>query len=252
MKLVKFILLLITLIFVHICPFIINKTDMIVKAKLCRICYSKTTKFNISKNKMFNIYDRYIYINKKATKSVCYIFYNKHQIDVCFKGTSTLTDICFNLDIYPKIFIDDKIRIHTGFLNKYLSLKDDIKFNVDKIIKTNEIKQLSFNGYSAGGAIANIASLEFSYIYNIPINCITFGAPRVGNIHFIDKYNSRNITSLRIINKNDIIPSILPPIIYRHIHNPLIIENKYNYWSLNIYSFFRYAHSIITYIKNLY
>ena len=169
MKLVKFILLLITLIFVPICPFIINKTDMIVKAKLCRICYSKTTKFNISKNKMFNIYDRYIYINKKATKSVCYIFYNKHQIDVCFKGTSTLTDICFNLDIYPKIFIDDKIRIHTGFLNKYLSLKDDIKFNVDKIIKTNEIKQLSGNVYNR--YVVNIADTKlqghgaFSLVY---------------------------------------------------------------------------------------
>ena len=254
MKLSK-LLFFLFIIMIPIQPFKINKMEMIIKAKLCRICYSKLTVFNISRNKMFNIYDNYIYINEKKTKSVCYIFYNNKTIDVCFKGTSSITDICFNINAYPKLFINNKIRLHNGFLLKYLAIKDEIISNLKEIIKKNDINEISFNGYSAGGAIANIASLDMSYIFkNLNIKCITFGSPRVGNIHFIKTYNEKIVNSIRIINKNDIIPLVPPPIIYRHIHEPLVIKNKKdnNHWTFNIYNYFKYTHSIMTYIKNLY
>jgi len=233
---------------------ILPNAYLITTAKLCRICYSKLTIFNISKNKFFKSYDNYIYINEPKTKSICYIFYNKNKIDICFKGTSTTTDICFNLDIYPSLYINNKIRIHNGFLKKYLSLKNNIINNINNIIKNREIKEISFNGYSSGGAIANIASLDMSYIYNnITIKCITFGSPRVGNEEFTKTYNSKILNSIRIINKNDIIPHVPPPIIYKHVHTPLILENKNkSYSSYNIYKYFKYTHSIITYIRNLY
>ena len=244
----------ITLIFFLLSMINPQTTFLITKAKLCRICYSKLTNFSISKNKIFNIYDSYVYINQPKTKSVCYIFYNNNNIDVCFKGTSTITDICFNIDIYPKLFLNDKIRLHNGFLKKYLSLRENIIYNLNDIIKKKDIKEISFNGYSSGGALANIASLDMSYIYNnITIKCITFGSPRVGNEDFIKTYNSRIFHSIRVVNKNDIIPLVPPPILYKHVHQPILIENKNNsFMSFNVYKYFKYTHSIMTYIKNLY
>lgn len=235
---------------------LISRNELITKAKMCRICYSKLLKFNITKNKMLNIYDDYIYITETKTKSACYIFYNKNQIDICFKGTSTFNDICFNFDIYPRIFINENIRIHNGFLKKYLSMKNNIIKTINFIIhnKTNRIKEISFNGHSSGGAIANIASLDMSYIYeNLDVKCLTFGAPRVGNKEFINEYNRRIKKSLRVVNKNDIITHVPLPIIYTHNHKPIIIKNHHSISpvNLNIVNYFRTIHSISTYIKNL-
>lgn len=238
-----------------------SRNEIITKAKMCRICYSRLTKFNISRNKMLKMYDDYIYITEPKTKSACYIFYNNKQIDICFKGTSTFNDICFNLDIYPRVFINDSIRIHNGFLKKYLSMKNNIIKNINLILKNNnnKIKEISFNGHSSGGAIANIASLDMSYIYeNVNIKCMTFGAPRVGNIDFINAYNSKIKNSLRIVNQNDIITYVPLPIIYTHNHHPFIINHSnynnhihiyQNKW--NIINYFKSIHSITTYIKNL-
>ena len=231
----------------------ISKTEIVRKAKMCRICYSRLTKFNISRNKMLNIYDDYIYITETKTKSVCYIFYNKNQIDISFKGTSTLNDICFNFNIYPRVFINENIRIHNGFLNKYLSMKNDIIKTINFIIhnKKYDIKEISFNGHSSGGAIANIASLDMSYIYeNLNIKCFTFGAPRVGNKEFIMEYNKRIKNSLRVVNTNDIITHVPLPIIYIHNHKPLIIKNNDSF-NINIINYFRKIHSISTYIKKI-
>jgi len=247
----KYILLNILMIYLNY-----NTSYLITRAKMCKICYSKLTKFNITKNKLFNVYDDYKYINSKKTKSVCYIFYNNSNIDICFKGTSTLTDVYYNLDIYPRKYLNNKIRIHNGYLKKYLSLKDEIITNINSLIKEKDIKEITFNGYSAGGAIANIASLDLSYIYNndnIKISCITFGAPRVGNEYFMKEYNLRINESIRIVNRNDIIPLVPPPIIYRHNHEAVVMENKKtNYSIFNIYRYIKHTHSIITYIKNLY
>lgn len=233
--------------------FSLSKFEIITKAKMCKICYSKLTKFNITKNKMLNIYDNYIPIIETKTKSACYIFYNKNQIDICFKGTSTINDICFNFDIYPRIFINEKIRIHNGFLKKYLSMKNNIIKNINQILNENDIKEISFNGHSSGGAIANIASLDMSYIYeNMNIKCVTFGAPRVGNKEFIEEYNKRIQKSLRIVNENDIITQVPLPIIYIHNHKPIIINNNSKKeFNINIIDYYKTIHSMTSYIKNL-
>jgi len=234
----------------------INYNEIITKAKLCRVCYSKSNTFNISKNNMMNIYNNYIYINETKTNSICYIFYNKNNIDICFKGTSNINDLCFNLNIYPKQFLNNKIRIHSGFLNKYLSIKSLIIKNINKIIHENDIKEICFNGHSSGGAIANIASLDLSNLYkNTSIKCITFGSPRVGNNHFINEYNKNIKLSLRVVNKYDII-QYLPPIpIYKHNHKALLLLNNKEFTLFqivkNIYTYLKYNHGMSKYIKNL-
>lgn len=271
MRLLFYLFIIINFLFFAICyKKTITVKEVIRKARLCKICYSKNSVFNISKNKMMNFYDNYIYINDTKTKAFCYIFHNSKVIDICFKGTSNYDDVCINMDFCLKSYISDDIKIHKGFLNKYLSIKSRVFNYIKEIIKNNEIEEICLNGHSSGGAIANIASIDISNLYKDKvIKCITFGAPKIGNKRFIEEYNSKVRLSLRIINKNDIIPFLPPlPYIYNHNHeaqalseynhyNESYKNNSYSYIYnfrqivKDIYNYLKTNHGISKYIKNL-
>ena len=84
---------------------------------------------------------------------------------------------------------------------------------------------------------------------------MTFGSPKVGNKNFVDEYNKYVKDSYRIVNKNDIIEYFPLPIIYKHIHKPIYLEENKNYkiynYFLNVYQYIKHKHNIITYINNL-
>lgn len=274
----RFIYFLFFLLLKIIVSFYFNKNielslrkELILKAKLCKICYCKNQTFNIKRNKMLNIYDNYTYLNDTNNKSFCYIFYNKNKIDICFKGTSNINDFYSNLQICTSNYFNNtNIHIHNGFLNKYLSLKNSILSILNNITNDNDKQiEISFNGHSSGGGIATIAALDFSYIYNdYDIKCYTFGAPIIGNSYFINEFNKRinknksrnRSNSYRIINEYDIIPYLN---LYENNYNnnnnnnekeirlknvkrtPLIEIIK------NIYEYIKTTHGITRYIKNL-
>lgn len=221
--------------------------NIMIKSKLCNLCYKKPAVHN---KKILNIYNNSIYIND-SNNTNCIIFYNNTSIDICFKGTTSIINIYSNMQIFLKNY--DNIQIHNGFLNQYLLIKNQLFYYIDNIIKNNNIKEISFSGHSSGGAIANIASIDYCKKYsNIKINCVTFGSPKVGNKNFVNEYNKYVKNSYRIVNKYDIIEQLPLPIIYKHAHEPIYLENNIKTKKcLNIYQFFKNQHHIITYIKNL-
>lgn len=255
------------------------RKELILKAKLCKICYCKNHTFNIKRNKMLNIYDNYTYLNDTNNKSFCYIFYNKNKIDICFKGTSNINDFYSNLQICPSNYFNNtNIQIHNGFLSKYLSLKNSIISIINTIdINDNDSKQIeiSFNGHSSGGGIATIAALDFSYIYdNYNIKCYTFGAPIIGNSYFINEFNKRinknknRNNSYRIINEYDIIPylNLYENTDINDMNKDINKDNTYHEQEIklknvkrtplvkiikNIYEYLKTIHGITRYIKNL-
>jgi hypothetical protein len=229
--------------------------DIIFKSKLCHICYFNNIKLNYSKKYINKNFNNYIHIYN-SNNPICIIFYNKTNIDICFKGTTTFDDIFTNIQIYPKKFINNKIKVHYGFLKKYLSVKNNIFYHIDNIIYLNNITDISLTGHSSGGAIANIATLDINDKYkNIKIKCVTFGSPRVGNKYFVYEYNKKINNSFRIVNKNDIIEHLPFPIIYQHIHEPIYLKHKKKFTIYqiftNIYKYFKFNHNIVTYIRNL-
>ena len=163
--------------------------NIIIKSKLCSLCYSKPIINNNNSHKnILNIYNNYIYINN-FNNTKCIIFYNNETIDICFKGTTNAANMYSNMQIYLKNY--NNYNVHYGFLNQYLSIKDKLFDNINNIIKNNNIKEISLTGHSSGGAIANIACIDLCKKYNnIQIKCVTFGSPKVGN------------NSYRIVNKN--------------------------------------------------
>jgi len=238
--------------------------NIIIKSKLCNLCYTKPIYLNNSKKKLLKIYNNCIYINEKnnfnckninnSNNTKCIIFFNNEIIDICFRGTFNYFNIYSNMQICLTNY--NNIQIHNGFLNQYLQIKQELLTNIDIIIKNNNIKNISLSGHSSGGAIANIASIDFCKKYNnIKIMCVTFGSPKVGNNNFVKEYNKYVKDSYRIVNKNDIIEHLPLPFLYKHIHKPIYLEEnkkfKLNNILLNIYKYFKYKHLLITYIKNL-
>jgi len=190
---------------------------LIYSARLCRFSYKRNDYFLIHQNK---------------------------TIDICFRGTKNLYDIYINLNIFPKSFIKDDIKVHRGFLYKYLSIRNSIINETNEIISKYDIDDIYISGHSSGGALATIASLDFYYLYPRQIiKTITFGSPKMANKAFAEEYKRCINNSIRIINKNDIIP-YLPINIYQHIEEPFILNNKN---IIRIYD----NHAIKFYIRNL-
>jgi hypothetical protein len=258
-NLLKIFIIISTIIYNSVYTYKIDKCDLILKAKLCKICYSKTNKLNISRNKMTRIYDNYIFINETSTRTISYLFYNKNQIDIFFKGTSNMKDNYFNFDIYPKSYLSPFIKVHHGFLSKYLSLKEVLLRNINDIMNNGTIRKITCNGHSSGGAIASIAiidiynELNIMKINDIIIESITFGSPRVGNNEFVKIYNKCVNKSLRVVNWNDIIQYVPPPIpfLYKHIHHPLKLNECKKIYNINLYKYVKTSHGISKYIKNI-
>ena len=197
-----------------------NINNIIYHARLCKLTYYKNNTFIIIKK--------------------------NNSLNICFRGTKNIKDLYLNFNIIPESFLKKEIKVHKGFLYKYLSIRELVINKTIEIISNNKIEDIYISGHSSGGAIANIASLDLYYLYqNIRINTITFGSPRVANKAFIDEYNKNINNSIRIVNKNDVIQYLPLPIIYHHIHKPLILFD--NVKKINII----YNHEIKTYIKNL-
>ena len=90
-----------------------NINNFIYHAKLCKLTYNKNNTF--------------IIIRKN------------NSLNICFRGTKNLNDLYLNFNIIPQSFLKKEIKVHKGFLCKYLSIRDKV------INKTNEISFSEFN-----------------------------------------------------------------------------------------------------------
>jgi predicted lipase len=146
--------------------------------------------------------------------------------DICyiaFRGTSSLTDVIYDLEGFQTSIIEDKtVKVHKGFYIQFLALKDWI----DEILKTLKYDKIIFTGHSAGGAIATIAASVYSLNKQLKeITCISFGSPRVGNLHFKSFFTNNVKNHYRITNSHDEVPLLpfLPG--YYHVSDAYHIQN---------------------------
>lgn len=77
-------------------------------------------------------------------------------------------------------------------------------------IKEKKITEVYFTGHSLGGALATIGCYNLStFLTEVKLGIITFGAPRVGNIEFRNVFNKLNLTvNIRVTYDNDPIPTV--------------------------------------------
>jgi len=156
-----------------------------------------------------------------------YIFYSEslNTILISFTGTFFFdqweSDLLF-FQVPPTVLnnYSQGIEIHRGFYNIYLSIRDQLLDNINRIQQQKDIDQIIFTGHSLGGALSSIGAFDFAKITPKPVNW-TFASPRLGNIDFASKYNSFRINTIRVFNTSDVVPDLPPPVLsdflYEHV-----------------------------------
>lgn len=151
----------------------------------------------------------------------CYVANNDHFVIVVFRGTEInpregffdLKSIIADIAVDSNIFLvkwEKAGKVHKGFkaalnevweekgLWKYIQEKDDGK------------RTVWFAGHSLGAALATLAAVRYGDVRGL----YTFGSPRVGEEEFVKNFS---VTAFRVVNNQDIVTKLPPPIIYRHV-----------------------------------
>jgi len=203
---------------------------------------------------------------------------------LAFRGTEELIDVFTDLNLHrTRLFDDPSILVHTGFLDYFNEIKSDIEAELKASAK--HFHTIQVTGHSLGGAVATIAAPCLGKMMNTPsyteaegeaeanfksldktkkrIVCHTIGSPRVGNLNFVEWFQTQVDESMRIANDDD--PITLFPIscLYTHVSEAICLSDKCIkeihsdtkwYWRLFSFPFYKSSptdHSCNMYINRL-
>lgn len=185
----------------------------------------------------------FIHVPSTDTQAWLYVNRNSKSILVAFRGTETnkIKDVVLDLTAYPtkpgpacdEVYIlkptdalkYEDIRLHSGFLTGYNSVREAILQVVYDITQWEKDWNICITGHSLGGALATLCAFEFSNRRNEQgggpvIGMMNFGAPRVGNKAFAHIYNNTVLYSFRVVDREDIV-HLIPPF-YTHTAKELL------------------------------
>lgn len=159
----------------------------------------------------------YEIIEDKATDTECFIRKNGNTVLIIFRGTDSVknwkNNFLFCKKTIPYGNKNTKIRVHSGFLNSYQSVREQIRNKIPQ-----GICKILITGHSLGAALGLLCAVDMQYNFkNADIEVFAFGCPAVGNKAFVRSYNKRVFKTLRVTNGNDIVTKLPPKIFgYRH------------------------------------
>lgn len=187
----------------------------------CIISYKSPSELN---NENFE------YFSEDSYDGQCYIINKDDKIIIVFRGSSTISDWKTDLNIKlrsTEIYGDNKkIKVHSGFLNQYLNLRNKIH---QVILNNNNKYPIYITGHSLGGALAQLCALDLKLNFNINLTVVTVGSPRVGNDKFVKKYNELIKLSYRLKNYGDPITYLPMNCNYHHVHKSICIKDSMIY-----------------------
>ncbi len=150
--------------------------------------------------KHWNVLDyRWKYYDQEGAQ--CYVLENDTEVIVAFRGTEPkeFSDIKADMS-FLKTWHKGHGKVHRGFMIEVWKLADCL---APHIFKTE--KQVYITGHSLGGAMATLYA-QLCRPNGTP-RVYTYGAPRVGNRKFWQKWR---IPLTRVRNNNDLVPTIPP------------------------------------------
>lgn len=139
----------------------------------------------------------------------------------------------------------ERVRIHTGFLNAYESVRNDVMELLQERLAVCSAQgkhvRLYISGHSLGGALASLFALDVSTARSrkagkgdassgsggqIPQPLVyTFGCPRVGNASFRSIYNAFVPGTFRIVAGRDVVPNLPPSVTYRQLGREVWVDD---------------------------
>lgn len=181
-----------------------------------------------------------------AHDTECGIFVSRRlkRVVAAFRGTEPTVQEWLGTNILPAFFQgrNDVLfckgskplsRVHRGWLGAYTNC--EISKNVEKHVVDlyNEFSHkgedpewgVLTTGHSLGGALATLCTYRLAVCNivpkGVPIEMVTFAAPRVGNEAFKHELEASPAHLVRLVNNNDIVPRFPPPSLffreYRHV-----------------------------------
>ena len=194
------------------------------------------------------------FVDNPDSSTQAWLFSNpaERQLIVAFRGTEQTDwkDIATDINLVPSSleperapsdallgFIPnlwraggDGILVHGGFLEAYDSVRRAVIFCVDALAGPGWT--VSVTGHSLGGALATLCSYELAEMArerpdgSRSVDMINFGSPRVGNGAFVAEYNALVPEAVRVVNRNDIVPTVPRMLGYKHVGEPVVLRSR--------------------------
>jgi len=171
-----------------------------------------------------SVSDVYI-ISNSSTNIYGYAGVFNDTLLVSFRGTQLtslknwIEDLSFaQYSSFPSYVTNSAV--HSGFLDAYLSVEDQVWNAVDKLTSKYHPKNgILLSGHSLGGALAVLAAADLAGTYS-NMSIFNFGQPRVGNSVFAQYITSNCVEwNVRVVNQRDVVPH-LPPRLLSFYHSP--------------------------------
>lgn len=188
--------------------------DHLKIARLCRDIYSE------------DVRSLDTFVEDKDTDIQATVAMDGTRAIVCLRGSDSVTDWKHNFSFSKVPFLtrkhkDPKKKVHVGFFIGHTSVKAKIYKKLNTIVDTGVCESILFCGHSAGGTCTLLA-YDYLNDKNLPIEVVTFGAPRLGNKVFVDAFN-KDIKATRVVNDRDVVPlAPLKMLGYHHVGTKLI------------------------------
>lgn len=189
--------------------------DHLKIAKMCRDVYSE----EVEKLDTF--------VESKDTGIQATVGIDGHRAIVCLRGSDEGVNWKYNFKMGKVPFLtrkhtDPEKEVHSGFFIGHTSVKGKIYKKLNTIVDSGECENILFCGHSAGASQSALLAYDYLNKKNLPIEVVTFGAPRLSNKEFADDFDEK-ITCTRVINDRDVIPlAPLKVLGFHHLGNDLI------------------------------
>jgi hypothetical protein len=128
-----------------------------------------------------------------------------------FRGTLGLEDMITDAKFIPEDWLPGAGQVHYGFRDAL----DNVWGRIEARL-AGFPNPVFYTGHSLGAALATIAAARASIEGKLaqPAALYTFGSPRVGDGTFITML--RKVYHCRVVNDNDIVATVPPPLEFRH------------------------------------
>ena len=218
----------------------------------------KEALFEIAKNSPHGEVVKFITDKDSDLQCAITISHAKKRINVIFRGSESLQDWYYDLNIFKRK-LDDKyqptenkdVHVHYGFF-KQLTINGSYDTILETLISTlndNHDYNIFISGHSLGGALCTLFGYLLSFEIPNHITIVSFASPRIGNSDWKHAFNHKsNLTHFRVTNHRDIVTAA-PMFNYKHVgHCIRVFEDStkffpnYSYngwWEFSIFNCWR-------------
>lgn len=159
------------------------------------------------------------------TECAVFVAHRQKLVVVAFRGTESRADWLTNAQFWHgaigDLSDDVNSKVHKGFHIAYFcgQVKERVEAAVlkqyNRLSKAGEVWGVLTTGHSLGGALAMLCTYRLAVrdvvglaSQGVPIQMVTFGAPRVGNAAFKAELEESPARLVRVINDKDVVPRI--------------------------------------------